>query len=169
MNAAGLIEMLGRQGGMLRSLFEGVSEEQARWKPAPQAWSMLEILGHLSDEERDDFRRRLRLTLEDPVLDWPPIDPEAWARERRYNERDLGPALEEHECERAASLAWLRSLRAPDWARAHVHAQLGPLAAGDLLAAWAAHDLLHLRQLVSRKLELLDAAAAPFSARYAKP
>jgi len=37
-------------------------------------------VNHLVDEEEGDFRLRLRSTLEDPARDWPPIDPEGWAR-----------------------------------------------------------------------------------------
>ena len=164
-----LANQLEASGRILCDLFAGVDEDQARRKPAPQRWSMLEVLGHLLDEEKDDFRRRISLTLEDPRREWPPIDPEGWARERRYNERALAGSLDGFRRERAASLAWLRGLGEPDWDRGHEHPALGVLRAGDLLASWAAHDLLHVRQLSNLRPELLSAAAAPYSTRYAMP
>jgi hypothetical protein len=51
----------------------------------------------------------------------------------------------------------------------HQHPGLGALRAGDLLAAWCAHDLLHLRQLANVRLALLEQDAAPYSLRYAAP
>ena len=43
----------------------------------------------------------------------------------------------------------------------------GKLTAGDLLASWAAHDLLHLRQLNELRYAYLIQVAAPYSVRYA--
>lgn len=164
-----LANQLETSGGILSDLFTDVDDDEVRWKPAPERWSMLEVLGHLWDEEKDDFRRRLALTLQDPAGEWPPIDPEGWARERRYNERDLPESLAGFRQERAASLTWLRGLGEPAWDRGHEHAALGVLRAGDLLASWTAHDYLHIRQITNLRLEYLKVKAAPYSTRYAMP
>ncbi len=164
-----LADRLAASGGILPDLFTGVDEAEARWQPAPERWSMLEVLVHLADEEREDFRRRISSTLEDPARAWPPIDPEGWVRERRYNERDLAAALADFRRERAASLEWLRGLVEPDWDRAHEHPSLGVLRAGDLLASWVAHDDLHIRQILQLRVDYLGVRAAPFSTRYAMP
>ena len=169
MRSDDLVRSLEAAASAIPALVAGLSDEEARRPPAPDKWCVTEILAHLADEERDDFRRRVALTLEDPTRAWPPIDPEGWARERDYRSRHLADVLDDFRTERAASLSWLRSLRAAPWERAYEHPQLGTLRAGDLLAAWAAHDLLHLRQLASTRLALVQAAAEPFSTRYAMP
>ena len=69
--------------------------------------------------------------------------------------------------ERKASVEWLRSLAGVDWERTYQHPKIGPLRAGDLLAAWAAHDFLHLRQIASTRVALVQMAAGQFSTRYA--
>ena len=94
MNAKDMIESLERNGRAILALYEGLAAEQARWKPAPEKWSLLEILNHLCDEERDDFRLRIELTLGDPEAEWPLWDPEALVTEKAYNERDLAESLE---------------------------------------------------------------------------
>ncbi len=162
-------DRLETSGRILLDLFTGVDDGEARWKPAPERWSMLEVLVHLGDEEKDDFRPRISSTLEDPAREWPPIDPEGWVRERRYNERDLSESLAGFRRERAASLEWLRGLAEPAWERAHEHPSLGVLRAGDLLAAWVAHDGLHIRQISGLRVEYLSVQAAPYSTRYAAP
>lgn len=164
-----LVNQLEASSRVLLDLFDDVDDDEVRWKPAPERWSMLEVLVHLWDEEKDDFRHRLSLTLEDPALEWPPIDPEVWARERRYNERDPAEALAGLRQERAASLVWLRGLDQRDWQRGHEHGARGVLRAGDLLASWTAHDVLHLRQLSNLRIEYLSFKAAPYSTRYAIP
>jgi hypothetical protein len=69
--------------------------------------------------------------------------------------------------ERRRSLAWLRGLASPDWSRVHSHPRFGSMAAGDLLAAWVAHDLLHLRQLSRLLYERLREVVHPFKVDYA--
>ncbi len=162
-----LIARLARGAGPLRALVEGMGDEEARWRPPSGGWSILEVLCHLKDEETDDFRQRLRLTLEDPAKEWPPMDPEGWVAERRYQERSLKPELAGFLAERRKSLDWLCGLKSPDWSRAHVHPRLGSMAAGDLLASWVAHDLLHVRQIARIQYEHARALAAPFKPDYA--
>lgn len=163
------IVSLEQSGKILCDLFQDVDEAQVRWKPAPEKWSMLEVLVHLWDEEKEDFRRRLSLTLEDPAKDWPPIDPVGWVGERRYNERDLDEALEGFARERAASLVYLRGLETPDWDRQRIHPRMGAIRAGDLLAAWTAHDWLHVRQIANLRALFVATSSAPYSTRYAAP
>jgi hypothetical protein len=160
---------MARTPASLRALLTNLPTADARWRPPSGAWSILEILCHLCDEEVDDFRTRVESTLRDPAAAWNPIDPEGAARERRYNEQDPGAALARFEAERAKSIAWLRSLRSPDWTRAHTHAKIGfPLSAADLLASWAAHDALHIRQIAKRLYELAQRDGGPgVSVKYA--
>ena len=167
MNVEELITKVEGHGECIMALYKGVSEEQARWKPAPDKWSLLEILNHLCDEERDDFRTRLSLTLEDPERKWPAIDPEGWVEARAYNTRALEESLADFSGERARSVEWLRSLRAPGWDNEKLHPSLPPLKAGDLFASWVAHDLLHIRQIVTTRLAYLTKAVSPFSFEYA--
>jgi hypothetical protein len=46
-------------------------------------------------------------------------------------------------------------------------ASFGPISAGDLAASWAAHDLLHIRQLVELRRARLLALTAPHRTEYA--
>ena len=153
--------------GVFAALVERVSLEQARWKPKPAKWSMLEVMNHVADEEVEDFRRRLDLALHHPAEQWPPIDPEAWARERRYNERDLAETLARFLNERRRSLQWLRGLTAPDLELGYQHPKAGLIRAGDLLVSWLDHDLIHIRQLTRLQHQWLVERARPYGTEYA--
>lgn len=167
MDASRLIDGMDRFASSIPALTATLSREDAQWKPPDGAWSILEILCHLADEEVEDFRCRLELTLRDPSLEWPPIDPPRAAVERRYNEHDPADALTRFAHEREKSVAWLRSLHAPDWNATKVHPKFGSMRAGDLLVSWAAHDALHLRQIAKRLFQLAQRDGAGYSASYA--
>jgi hypothetical protein len=167
MNAAAIIRRLEEFPGALRGVVACASPEDALWKPPSGAWSILEVVCHLGDEEVLDFRTRVQSTLRDAAAAWPGIDPEGWARERRYNEQELGGAVTRFCDERGASVRWLKSLNNPDWNAAHQHPKFGPIKAGDLLASWAAHDALHLRQIAKRLHELAARDGAGCSTDYA--
>jgi len=151
----------------MAALARNISDAQARWKPAPEEWSVLEVICHLYDEEREDFRTRTRLTLENPEADWPPIDPVGWVTARGYNQREPQTSLEAFLQERQTSLKWLASLQNPNWASTHTHPRAGSMTAGDVLNAWVAHDHLHIRQLNQLHWQYLARDVASLSLDYA--
>jgi hypothetical protein len=60
------LEMLEATPAILRGLMCELSEEDARWKPAPDRLSVAEVLAHLSHSEGHCFRMRVdRLTHEE--------------------------------------------------------------------------------------------------------
>jgi hypothetical protein len=161
-------ERLAKNKGVFEALVRGVSDEQVHWKPAPDKWSLLEVVNHLYDEEREDFRRRLELVLTDASQAWPPIDPRGWVTARKYNERDLDESLDNFLAERDKSLAWLRRLTSPHWDNRN-EGPNGSLTAGDLLAAWLAHDFLHTRQLARLHWQYVALVANPYQTTYGGP
>lgn len=171
MNLGAMTERMARYPSVVRAAATSVSGEDARWKPTPKDWSILEVCCHLLDEEREDFRLRLRSTLEDPTRPWAPLDLTGVAEARGYNTRELGPTLEAFERERADSVAWLRGLEVAgagvEWGTAYQHPKVGPVRAGELMVSWAAHDALHLRQISKRLYQMALRDAPGQSAVYA--
>ena len=89
MNREYFVSRLSTNRSVFEALVSGVDSEQARWKPEPDKWSILEVINHLYDEEREDFRARLDILLFDPLKPLPAIDPRNWPRLRGYNSKDL--------------------------------------------------------------------------------
>jgi hypothetical protein len=162
-----LIIRLGKFGPILPALVAGFSDDDLRWKPADGAWSVLEVVRHLLDEETGDFRRRLRLTITVPDQPWPEINPQGWAIDRKYNEGSAVDAATRFAAERKASVAFLYGLDEGVWTTAYQHPKFGPIRAGDLLAAWSAHDALHLRQIAKRLYQLAQRDGGEYSTIYA--
>ena len=166
MNHQKIIAHLGVNVGVFKHLFQSVSDEQACWKPSEVKWSILEVINHLYDEEREDFRKRLELVLNNLEEQWPPIDPEGWVVQRKYNERNLSRSLHNFFEEREKSLLWLKKLDCPDWQATHHHPQMGPMSAELVLANWLAHDLFHIRQVTDLHFAYLTKAVKPVSLDY---
>jgi hypothetical protein len=155
------------QAQTIRSMIVGVDDAQARWKPNAESWSILEVMNHLYDEEREDFRVRLDIILHRPNDAWPLIRPAEWVTERQYQQRDLADSLQNFLAEREKSLDWLRSLKDPDWQATSPRPRGGTIRAGDMFAAWVAHDLLHVRQLVELHYAYTVERNQPFLVDYA--
>jgi uncharacterized damage-inducible protein DinB len=166
MNHQQIITHLRVNVDLFKYLFLNLSDEQARWKPGADRWSLLEVINHLYDEEREDFRKRLALVLSDPDAPWPAIDPEGCIRQRGYNQRNLKESLDNFFQERLTSLKWRHDLASPDWQAAHHHPKMGPMSAGLLLANWLAHDLFHIRQTNDLHFAYLTQLVAPVSLGY---
>ncbi|MBN2146293.1 MAG: DinB family protein [Anaerolineales bacterium] len=166
MNLQQCILSMKQNADMIRALTWTVDNEQARWKPDPESWSVLEVVNHLLDEEIEDFRTHLDFILHKPVENWPRIGPQDWVRERKYNERDLVDSLEKLQRARQESLAWLEGLHEPNW-DVIGQAPFGPISAGDVMASWVAHDLLHIRQLIELRWAYITRQLQPYDVRYA--
>jgi hypothetical protein len=166
-NLGTIVRQMTANAEAMRSLALSISDEQALWKPNPDAWSMKEVMEHLYNEERIDFRMHLKEILNDPPQPWRPFRPEDY-----LGVESCGQALEGFLIERKASIAWLMSLATPDWERTTV-ATFGPanevmvFSAGDVLASWVAHDYLHIRQMNEVLYAWNEDQAPPYSVQYA--
>ena len=161
-----LYQELVHSTAMIRALVAGLTTAEARLKPNPESWSILEVMCHLVDIECEDFRPRLDAILHCPTEEWTPIDPGSWISARGTNQRDLAETLAGFLAEREKSLAWLKGLSTSDWEAEHVD-QFGSMKAGEMFASWVAHDNLHLRQLVELRRVRIVSLAAPFDVGYA--
>lgn len=152
-----LITALENNQKVFISLLENAEEELITWKPGPDAWSLLEIICHLCDEERGDFRARVEHVLFNNEKAMPPGDPAAWYKEGNYLQQNFNEKIAEFRAERNKSVDWLKSLNNPDWQKAYNHHKFGLLTAEFFLVNWVAHDYLHIRQINKNKYKFLQA------------
>jgi hypothetical protein len=155
MNHAEIFKDLLKNEGVIRNLLQGTPKEQYLWKPEPSSWSLLEVICHLYDEEREDFRARLKHTLKTPDLPLPQISPKEWVDERKYLEWNFDETLLNFQNERLQSIAWLSELVSPPWENVCLHPKIGPLSAEMFLVNWLGHDYLHIRQITRLKYAFL--------------
>jgi hypothetical protein len=164
---AGAVRALERTPDILAHLTADLSDAGWRTQPAPDRWSPLEILCHLRDEEKEDFGDRLRVVLAGGGT-FTPIRPTEWVVERRYREADPRQTLADFQGRRAATLELLRGVKGEAlWAVGRPASGTFELTGEDVVAAWVAHDLLHLRQLTGTLARLWASAHAHLHVDYA--
>jgi hypothetical protein len=151
MNHTETIKQLLKNRGVFTDLLSGLEKDHYLWKPTDEKWCLLEVVCHLYDEEREDFKARLRHVLKTPDLPLPEIKPEEWPAGRNYMTWNYEETLEKFRSERIQSVEWLSELKSPSWKNAYLHPKLGVLSAELLLANWLAHDHLHIRQIIHLK------------------
>src|SRR5574341_436461 len=103
-----LYEELANSTEMIRALLGGITQDEARVKPDPESRSILEVVCHLYDEEREDFREHLDFILHRQNEEWHRIDTEGWVTERKYNDQDFRAVKEKFFEELDRSLDWLK-------------------------------------------------------------
>lgn len=140
---------------VIKNLLMDLTEEEFTWKSSPEKWSLLEIICHLYDEEREDFRARLRHVLDELSGDFPSINPPVWVEERKYSEKNYSETLSNFLTERENSIEWLNSLSSPNWDNYYIHPKFGKMTAKMFLSNWLAHDYLHIKQILKVKFEYL--------------
>src|SRR2546430_11292135 len=82
------LDHLGATPEILRLLMAGVHDEQARWKPAPDRWSIAEVLEHLSHVEGHCFRSRADQMIAGGNPEIEDYDQNVFAAEGAYSNRD---------------------------------------------------------------------------------
>ncbi|MEM7655095.1 MAG: DinB family protein [Bacteroidota bacterium] len=166
MNPSFLQHQLATNQGLFTHVFAAFSPDMITWRPYPEHWSALEVLCHLVDEEREDFRTRVMFSLEQPMDPPPPIAPRAWVKERNNQAQNWAATVAEWGGERELCLTILQEVDTVHWERA-VFTPEGQVTRSALgyLTSWVAHDLLHLRQLT--RLRYLWLKEQGFSIAYA--
>ncbi|MEL6635698.1 MAG: hypothetical protein AAFW73_00790 [Bacteroidota bacterium] len=160
-----IIRQLTKHRHVFQHYLEGAIPPEYTWRMRPTAWCLLEIVSYLRDKEIEDFRSRVAHCLEQTGTPLP-IDSDTWVQERPYLQGDYGTVLQDFLHARDASIAWLGSLREPDWTLAY-EAPQEPRSAEFFLTNWLAHDYLYLRSITHLQYHYLRVQQEPLGLTYA--
>ena len=140
------VETLQSTPRKLRSLVQGLSEEQLLYKQAEEVFSLKENIVHLRDLEIEGYGKRLRLILAEtlPVLE--DIDGTRLARLRRYQSANAARVLDEFCQAREGNIAYLRNMTAFQWNRKAIF-NGDEITLFELVGRWVTHDLEHLKEM----------------------
>ena len=163
MNLEYCINQLSHNPNTIQQLIHNIPEEHARWKPDANTWSMVEVMQHLVDEERQDFRFRLKHILSGTKEQWQPIN-----NEPGDPHGDLQMLFKTYLEERQDSIKLLKTLTDADWS-IEFETPFRVMSSGDMLASWVAHDILHIRQFVELKWAITTRDLQPYGVGYAGP
>jgi len=130
----------------LDRLIKGVPAGKLKKRPAPEKWSVAEILAHLADAEIAGGWR-MRLILGAPGTPVAAFDQDSWVTSGHYEKRDPKKCVEQFRVLREANLALLKSLTPEQWKHHGIHSERGEETIEHIVKMFAGHDLNHLKQI----------------------
>jgi len=130
----------------LQKLIRPLSKKELRRRPAPDRWSVAEILAHLADAEVVGSWR-MRSILATNGISLQAFDQDVWAKTFDYADRDPEHSLKIFRVLRENNLSMLKSLPPKSWERYGIHSERGKESIAHIVRMFAGHDLNHSRQI----------------------
>ena len=142
---------LRQQRAEVLEILNGLSDEQAGFRYAPEKWSIKEVIGHLIDTERV-FVYRALCCARGEKQPQPGFEQDDYVTEGRFDQRSVASLVAEYEAVRGATLAFFEGLAADDFQRTGV-ANDAAISVRALVFILAGHESHHLSILRERYLE----------------
>jgi hypothetical protein len=140
------ISLLDKTPRLLETMLCDLPGELLHWKPAPERWSISEVLAHLAALEQVYAERALRMVAEEsPAL--VKYDLAGAVARGEYSRGSAGENLALFTRTRRSTRALLVGLPASAAVRTGVHSELETITLSETLNEWANHDLGHLWQI----------------------
>jgi hypothetical protein len=149
---AELLERYRRGAELVAVAITGAAGPELDFKPAPNKWSVRQIVAHLADSEAVTVARlRSVISEENPTLI--PYDQNAWAERTDYDKRKPSQALDTMRHLRADNYALLKDLPEETFARTATHTRRGKMNLLDLVRLFAEHAENHAMQIRNVRAE----------------
>jgi hypothetical protein len=132
----------------LNRLLQGAPLSKLRKRPAPDKWSVGEILAHLAEAEIV-VSWRVRSILGAPGTPIQAFDQDAWVAAGHYAKRDPKKSLEQFRNLREANLALYDALAPEQWKHHGMHAERGKETLEHIVRLMAGHDINHTKQIAN--------------------
>ena len=145
----------------LQKLTKSLTKRDLSTRPAPDKWSIQEIVAHLAECELV-AGWRIRMILNTDGAEIQAFDQDSWAKTSDYAHADVKRSLELFRVLRAANLDLLNSIPKEKWDSYGMHQERGKETIAHIVRMFAGHDLNHLQQVerLARKPRAKAAARA---------
>ena len=143
-----MIALLGQQLEATWALLAPLSPEQANFRPKPEDWNIIEVMGHIADGERVFAYRALRIARGDstPLASF---DQDLFVANANFSSRSLADLLDEYATVRRATISFFRTLDKDGWLRKGIAAD-NPISVRALAHIIAGHELHHVADFRQR-------------------
>lgn len=147
-----LIESYGKAYDILVEALKEFPKEMWQWKPAPEKWSVHEIIVHIADSEANSYVRCRRFIAE-PDSGVYGYDENKWAEKLNYHSQGIEDSLLLFKFLRKASHDLIKTVDDVTWKTATVnHSESGIMSFEQWLKVYEEHIPVHIRQM-KRNLE----------------
>jgi hypothetical protein len=157
------IEVLAHTPSVLNALLRGKSEDWLHCRRSPDAFSPIDVLGHLMHADTTDWLPRARMIL-DGHADTPFAPFDRFDFQRLIAGKPIESLLDDFAALRSQNLQTLQSLNI---AKTQLdlpgtHPEFGRVTLRNLLATWVVHDLGHIQQIVKTMSNEYREAVGPW-------
>jgi hypothetical protein len=140
------IESYGLAHPRLVAALDQFPKEMWQFRPAPDRWTIHEIIVHITDSEVNSYVRCRRFMAE-PGSDVLGYDENGWARKLRYHNQSTDDALTLFKWLRQASYTLIKDLPEPVWSNTVNHTENGLMTMDDWLDTYERHIPEHIAQM----------------------
>ncbi|MFO7632471.1 MAG: DinB family protein [Caldilinea sp.] len=140
------IESYGAAHQQLLAALEHFPQEMWQYRPAPDRWTIHEIIVHITDSEANSYVRCRRLLAEpgSAVLGY---DEAGWARDLRYHDQNADDALQLFKWLRYTSYMLIKDAPETVWSNTVEHSENGVMTMDDWLDTYERHVRDHIEQI----------------------
>ena len=117
------LDLLEETPAIVRGLIRGLSHDDARWKPAPNRFSVAEVLAHLSHSESHCYRMRVDRFLNEELPEFEEDNAQMYLH--LYRDADAKGSFDHFEEQRETNIAFLHTLPRSAGRRKAVHKVVG--------------------------------------------
>lgn len=143
-----IAELLAKQLNTTLTLLTPLSPAQTSYRPKPEDWNIIEVMGHLADSERVFAYRALRFARND-TTPLSSFDQDLFVANANFAHRSLIAVLGEFAAVRQATLALLRGFDEAAWLRRGT-ANKSEVSVRALAYIIAGHELHHIADFRQR-------------------
>jgi len=140
------IESYGKAGDVLVEALTRFPKEMWTFKPAPDQWSIHELVVHIADSEANSFVR-CRRCIAQPGSGVMAYDEMQWARSLRYTEQSTADAIELFRLLRRNTYQLIRTLPESTWSHTIEHPENGTMTLDQWLDVYERHIPEHVAQM----------------------
>lgn len=140
------IESYSRTYELLIESIKEFPKEMWQFKPAPDKWSIHEILIHIADSETSSFIRARKIICE-PGSTITAYDQDRWAIQLNYHNQSIEDSLELFRSLRLMTSRVIKDLPEDVWNNFIIHPERGRLTLDEWLVMYEQHIPVHIRQM----------------------
>ena len=142
-----LIESYGNAYNVLVDSLKEFPREMWQWKPAPEKWSIHEVIVHIADSEANSFVRCRRFMAE-PGSGVYGYDENKWAKNLDYHNQSIEDSLQLFKLLRKMTYDLIKTVDDKTWQTATVvHSESGIMKFETWLKIYEEHIPVHIRQM----------------------
>jgi len=130
----------------IKQALSSFSSEMWGFKPAPDSWSIHEIVIHLADTEVQSHVR-FRTIISEPSTIIPNYDEYRWSQALDYSKQDIQLSLRIIALMRESNHSLLSSIQESLWFNSCIHSVRGPETLDTLVRGYTRHMQKHIDQM----------------------